>query len=438
MRKTGLESGAVMRCGMLRCGAVVVGATVMALSAHAQSPVPGWLACEYTVTVIEPPDLAPGTEYLTFLDVNDQLTAVGWLDLGLQGTFPIRWSESEGVVILPSPPGLAGGTARRINNNGSILVHAGGSQVLSFVYIPSGDGTYGIVPLPPQDPQGSIYARDINDHNEVVGAFQFLPRGASSFKWAGFRWAPDGQGLQWYQLPGWSATELWSINNHGVIAGNTSLGNSAGGGSNGVRAFVDSGGDVTIIEPEAPWALSYMWFMNEAGMLTGGLWKPGLPGQPGIHSGAFVAPGASTPTVIEPPPDWSNFHSGAPNNSGVVRGSVKIAGQTSGPPAVMANGEVVLLSEFLDSPHPLVGSLRTHANDGSLFVEFSEKMMWFRPVLQGPDLNCDGAVDAEDLSILLSCWHTTAPLADLNGDGIVDGADLGILLNAWSQRPPLR
>ncbi len=409
-------------------------ASALAATSSAQSPIPGWLACDYTVTAIEPPDLTPGNEFLKFLDVNDQLTAVGYLDLGLQGIHPIRWSEEEGVVILPSPPG-GGGEANRINNNGWILVRA--SQK-SFVYIPEGDGTYGIVPLPPQHPQGSIYARDINDQNEVVGAFQFLPRGASSFKWAGFRWAPDGQGLQWYQVPGWSATELWSINNHGVIAGNLSLGNSAGGGSNGVRAFVDSGGEVTIIEPEAPWARSYMWFMNDAGMLTGGVWKPGLPGQSGVHSGAFVAPGAVTPTFVEPPPGWSIFHSGSPNDAGLVRGQVLMSGQSSGPPAVMADGQVVLLSEFLDFPHPLVGTLRTHANDGSLFVDFSAKMLWFRPVAQGADLNCDDVIDAEDLGILLNCWHTSAPIADLNGDGIVDGADLGILLNSWSQQPPLR
>ncbi len=405
-------------------------AGAVATAAHAQSLVPGWLPCEYTLTVIEPPDLIPGNEQVVFHHVNDALTAVGFLDLGLSGIHPIRWSGEEGVVILPSPP-VGGGEARRINNNGWILVRAGQK---SFVYIPQGDGTYGIVPLPPQHPTGAIYARDINDHNEVVGAFQFLPRGASSMRWAGFRWAPDGQGLQWYQVPGWTATELWAINNDGVIAGNVSPGNSASGGGNGARAFRDSEGQVTIIEPELPWTRSYIWFMNDAGMLTGGIWKPANAGQPALHSGAFTAPGEITPTAIEPPPGWYHFHAGESNRAGLIRGALKMSGESSGPPALMVNGQVLLLSEFIDSPYPLVASFRTIGNDGSLFVEFSSEMLWFRPIIQGADLNCDGAIDAGDLGVLLNCWHTSAPIADLNGDGIVDGVDLGLLLNAWSPR----
>ncbi len=47
----------------------------------------------------------------------------------------------------------------------------------------------------------------------------------------------------------------------------------------------------------------------------------------------------------------------------------------------------------------------------------------------GADLNCDGAVDGDDLGILLGAWGT--PTADLNGDGTTDGNDLGILLGDW-------
>jgi len=415
-------------------------ASALAATASAQSPVPGWLACEYTVTVIEPPDLTPGIEQVVFLDVNDQLTAVGFLDLGLQGTFPIRWSEEEGVVILPSPPGHAGGTARRINNNGSILVWSSGqgAQVVSFVYLSQGDGSYEIVPLPPQHQQGSIYARDINDQNEVVGAFQFLPRGASSYKWAGFRWAADGQGLQWYQVPGWSATELWSINNHGVIAGNVSPGNAASGPIHGLRAFVDADRNVTIIEPEAPWTRSYMWFVNDVGMLAGGVSKPLNADGPAAARAAVVMPGATAPTVIEPPAGWSNFQVSGLNNAGLVAGVAHGIGSADNAPAVMVGGQVVPLSDFVDAPGPLVFHVQTLADDGSVSVAWNTKMVMFRPVGRGADLTCDDAVGADDLGILLNCWQTSAPLADLNGDGIVDGADLGILLNSWSPRPPFR
>jgi hypothetical protein len=46
------------------------------------------------------------------------------------------------------------------------------------------------------------------------------------------------------------------------------------------------------------------------------------------------------------------------------------------------------------------------------------------------DLNCDFAVDAADLGLLLGNWGGRG-IGDLNHDGIVDAADLSILLGAW-------
>lgn len=48
------------------------------------------------------------------------------------------------------------------------------------------------------------------------------------------------------------------------------------------------------------------------------------------------------------------------------------------------------------------------------------------------DLNCDGAVDGDDLGTLLGEWGPCPGCAaDLDGDGIVDGDDLGTLLGEW-------
>jgi 1,4-alpha-glucan branching enzyme len=52
------------------------------------------------------------------------------------------------------------------------------------------------------------------------------------------------------------------------------------------------------------------------------------------------------------------------------------------------------------------------------------------PPCAAADLNCDGVVNAADLSLLLGAWGTGAT-ADLNGDGTVNAADLSILLGAW-------
>jgi sugar lactone lactonase YvrE len=48
------------------------------------------------------------------------------------------------------------------------------------------------------------------------------------------------------------------------------------------------------------------------------------------------------------------------------------------------------------------------------------------------DINCDGAVDATDLSLLLGDWNASGTPADINCNGQVDSADLAILLGAWS------
>jgi len=53
------------------------------------------------------------------------------------------------------------------------------------------------------------------------------------------------------------------------------------------------------------------------------------------------------------------------------------------------------------------------------------------------DLNGDGVVDGNDLTIVLGQWSCTEDncLADLNGDGTVDGSDLTIVLGQWGSCP---
>lgn len=47
------------------------------------------------------------------------------------------------------------------------------------------------------------------------------------------------------------------------------------------------------------------------------------------------------------------------------------------------------------------------------------------------DLNCDGSVDATDLTALLANWGGTGA-TDVNGDGTTDGLDLTVLLGGWT------
>ncbi|NBX32224.1 MAG: hypothetical protein EBR07_05765 [Planctomycetes bacterium] len=48
------------------------------------------------------------------------------------------------------------------------------------------------------------------------------------------------------------------------------------------------------------------------------------------------------------------------------------------------------------------------------------------------DLNLNGIINGQDLSILLGWWGISNPLyGDLNGDGHVDGIDMGIMLGRY-------
>lgn len=49
------------------------------------------------------------------------------------------------------------------------------------------------------------------------------------------------------------------------------------------------------------------------------------------------------------------------------------------------------------------------------------------------DLNCDGAVNLTDFSILLYYWDTTSPVADINLDGRVGLIDFSIMMFDWTE-----
>ena len=66
-------------------------------------------------------------------------------------------------------------------------------------------------------------------------------------------------------------------------------------------------------------------------------------------------------------------------------------------------------------------------------VEVDQRLV-ITPPPSGPsgDLNGDGRIDGEDLTLLLGVWGTDNALADIDDDGEVGGSDLTILLGQWS------
>ncbi|MFM9146260.1 MAG: hypothetical protein ACKORL_13125, partial [Phycisphaerales bacterium] len=83
--------------------------------------------------------------------------------------------------------------------------------------------------------------------------------------------------------------------------------------------------------------------------------------------------------------------------------------------------------------------VRRAARENNVAVGFVLDLPRPTPPACPADLNDDGAVNGDDLGILLGAWGTCASgsacPADLNDDGAVNGDDLGILLGAWGSCP---
>ena len=78
--------------------------------------------------------------------------------------------------------------------------------------------------------------------------------------------------------------------------------------------------------------------------------------------------------------------------------------------------------------YTIVGTARTAAGVQGFILDLP------RPAQCPADLNDDGAVNGDDLGVLLGAWGPCTGGAcepDLNDDGAVNGDDLGVLLGAW-------
>jgi len=102
---------------------------------------------------------------------------------------------------------------------------------------------------------------------------------------------------------------------------------------------------------------------------------------------------------------------------------------------VTGSPRIVLAAEM--DPEPGVDLVTVATEGGGTQFGPSPGTASVRPALRAKkpcnpgDVNCDGVVDASDLSALLSAWGTADAAADLNDDGVVDAGDLAVLLSNW-------
>jgi hypothetical protein len=104
---------------------------------------------------------------------------------------------------------------------------------------------------------------------------------------------------------------------------------------------------------------------------------------------------------------WSAIGNGA---NGAVR-ALTVLGEDAGGPALAVAGDFTMID---GEPASRAALLRAKS-----------------PEVPG-DIDGDGAVNVQDLLLLLAAWGTADPDADLDGSGAVDVQDLLLLLSFWS------
>ena len=113
------------------------------------------------------------------------------------------------------------------------------------------------------------------------------------------------------------------------------------------------------------------------------------------------------------------------NNDG-LHGMVTVAGTRA-----LAAGKHALRVEFFEAGGG-AGLIMRWSGPGQGTEVVPGSRLYHGGVIEPADLNRDGAVNSQDLAMLLNEWGAAGSAADLNADGIVGAPDLAMLLSRWT------
>ena len=99
--------------------------------------------------------------------------------------------------------------------------------------------------------------------------------------------------------------------------------------------------------------------------------------------------------------------------------------------------EFQLVTNFLESLLSKLATFRLHHQLHHGFLSYITPRECFGNIAGSPLNYVDGAVDSEDLLVLLEAWGPASDLcrADLDDDGAVEVTDLLLLLSLWGDCP---
>jgi hypothetical protein len=332
----------------------------------------------------------------------------------------------------------------------------------------------GLITLPKPDGATSMSARDLNDHQQIVGQVLF-----PGVAWRGYTYDMNTGEFQFLESKhGVGSNEANAINNAGIVAGSRSIsksgstpynaviwdtntgevidlglwgvgpnstardidddtdeivgwtGQSTSSSSNGV---IQLGEKFLLLDPVPGTDTSHASYRNRNRLVTGS----GANTQQFVWRG-FVWDGAFE--VLAPPPGFNSTSTGSINDIGQA---LVLCSATGGfwRPYLWQHGEMLDINDLVENADMTFDRPSDINSVGQILLRAGARAALLTPIdVPRGDLNYDCAVDVHDLRIMFEQWGPVprsqtlngVPSADLNGDGVVDVADLLILFDHWT------
>ncbi|MFO0829500.1 MAG: hypothetical protein U0572_15285 [Phycisphaerales bacterium] len=414
---------------MLACG-VASFANDRHVAQRAPDPVgvpPGIVPCAYTATVM-PIGLATS---ITVNDINEAGTVVGRATGG--GSFTaFAWTPGSALQSLQPPAGYFDPYPRAINNNGWVVLSVQKNGTAGRALVRDAQGLWHEITSSPS--AGFTEPTDINDQNIAVGAQSTGTQGPLYFPWKGFTWTLANGKTTVFVPPG-PNVGIEGINSSGVLVGWT----GPQTGTPGTVAFVIDGAQVTTLPPIPGGVTSIGEAISDDGLVVG-------TGQTGTCAPcdrrSFAWRGGEMVVVADQPTFNTEVARDVADPGFMTGYTFDLDGNDIGWVWTTTSGFVDLNALLVGADGITVTSVGGVNKKGWIGASGFQTLaggtlravaIVLKPAGIGPDLNCDGVVNAADLELLLDVWGEPAVAADFDGNATVDARDVGILLGAWGE-----
>ena len=235
-------------------------------------------ACAPSTVILSSP--REGSREVQAKALNDRGDVVGFADStepGQEAIHAILWRNGRvrSAVDLGVPPGYVASEAYGINNRRVVFGLAYDAQERAFPFRWAA-GRWTVL----KGPDGRRHPVDVPDHNTLNERGEMAGTMLIAGRRVAVRWSAGGVATVLAPLPGHAWTNVWSINDDGVVAGWSRREPNEDGENNPV--LWDADGAVIALQTVPGMADGAAFATNGAGLTVGYLGNLGTDGQPGV------------------------------------------------------------------------------------------------------------------------------------------------------------